>query len=77
MGSIIEWYDLSLYGLMIIEFSNTFFPVSVHSRSLDIIYASFAISFMLRPIGGLIFGYIGDIKGYVYSINLSFFLLHW
>ena len=60
---------------MIIEFSNTFFPVSVHSRSLDIIYASFAISFMLRPIGGLIFGYIGDIKGYVYSINLSFFFV--
>lgn len=74
-GSILEWYDLSLYGILIKQLSSTFYPLLTNESSTHIVYLFFAISLIFRPIGGLIFGYIGDTRGYAYSINLSIFLV--
>ncbi len=61
VGSIIEWYDYFLYGTMsAIVFGNLFFPSSDPLTSQLLSLASFALAFLIRPIGGIVFAHIGD-----------------
>jgi hypothetical protein len=61
IGSTIEWYDFILYGTMAaIVFGPLFFPARDPSVALMLSFASFALAFAMRPIGGIIFSHIGD-----------------
>lgn len=61
IGSTVEWYDYFLYGTMAgIIFGPLFFPSEDPSVSLMLSLASFALAFLVRPIGGIIFSHIGD-----------------
>ena len=60
LGNIIEWYDFALYGFFSKTLSRIFFPNINAHRALMITLLVFAVSMMARPIGGLLFGYIGD-----------------
>ena len=61
IGSAVEWYDYFLYGTMAgIIFGPLFFPSSDPAVSLALSFASFALAFLVRPIGGIIFSHIGD-----------------
>ncbi|HQS83884.1 MAG: hypothetical protein B7Y25_03070 [Alphaproteobacteria bacterium 16-39-46] len=68
-GNFFELYDFSLYGLFSILFSNLFFKDCEHN--LTISFFVFFCGFLARPIGSIIFGYIGDIYGRKKSILLS------
>ncbi|MFN8770332.1 MAG: MFS transporter [Neisseriaceae bacterium] len=70
-GNILEWYDFSLYGLFVVQISNTFFPNHNQFISILLTLLTFAIGFIARPIGGIIFGHIGDKYGKHYSVNLA------
>src|SRR4051794_5773700 len=64
IGSAVEWYDYFLYGTMAgIIFGPLFFPSSNPGVSLMLSFASFALAFVVRPIGGIIFSHIGDRVG--------------
>jgi metabolite-proton symporter len=64
IGSAVEWYDYFLYGTMAgIIFGPLFFPSSDPAVSLALSFASFALAFLVRPIGGIIFSHIGDRVG--------------
>ncbi|MCZ0964437.1 MFS transporter [Paracoccus benzoatiresistens] len=61
VGSTIEWYDFFLYGVVAgIVFNELYFPSDNATVSILLAYATFAVGFVARPLGGLIFGHYGD-----------------
>ncbi|MBO0997255.1 MHS family MFS transporter [Bacillus sp. SD075] len=61
IGSTIEWYDFFLYGVVAgIVFNKLYFPADDPIVSTLLAYATFAVGFIARPVGGLIFGHFGD-----------------
>ena len=64
VGATIEWYDFFLYGVVAgIVFSKLYFPGSDPVVSTLLAYTTFAVGFVTRPLGGLIFGHFGDKLG--------------
>ena len=64
IGATIEWYDFFLYGVMAgIVLNKLFFPADDPTTSLLLTYATFAVGFLTRPIGGIVFGHFGDRVG--------------
>ncbi|MEU9454867.1 MFS transporter [Streptomyces sp. NPDC048277] len=60
-GQALEWYDFSLYGLAAaLVFPHVFFPGASDFAGLLASFATFAVGFMARPVGGLVFGRLGD-----------------
>ena len=64
IGATIEWYDFFLYGVMAgIVLNKLYFPADDPTTSLMLTYATFALGFLTRPIGGIVFGHFGDKVG--------------
>ncbi|MDV6247092.1 MFS transporter [Rhodococcus opacus] len=64
VGTTVEWYDFFLYGIAAgLVFDKLFFPGSDPVVGTLLAFATFAIGFMARPFGGLVFGHIGDRVG--------------
>jgi MFS family permease len=63
-GSSIEWYDFFIYGTAAaLVFPGLFFPGFGDTAGTILSYSTFAVGFVARPIGGLIFGHFGDKVG--------------
>ncbi len=61
IGATIEWYDFFLYGVVAgIVLNKLYFPVDDPLVSTLLAYATFAVGFLARPVGGIIFGHFGD-----------------
>lgn len=61
VGATIEWYDFFLYGVVAgIVFNKLYFPSHDPVVSTLLAYATFAVGFVTRPLGGVIFGHFGD-----------------
>jgi MFS transporter, MHS family, shikimate and dehydroshikimate transport protein len=61
IGATIEWYDFFLYGVVAgIVLNKLYFPVNDPLVSTLLAYATFALGFVARPLGGIIFGHFGD-----------------
>ena len=61
IGATIEWYDFFLYGVVAgIVFSKLYFPGGDPVISTLLAYTTFAVGFVTRPLGGVIFGHFGD-----------------
>jgi MHS family shikimate/dehydroshikimate transporter-like MFS transporter len=61
VGATIEWYDFFLYGVVAgIVFNKLYFPGSDPVVSTLLAYTTFAVGFVTRPLGGIIFGHFGD-----------------
>lgn len=64
VGSVVEWYDYFLYGTMsAIVFGPLFFPSDDPVVSQLLSLTSFALAFLIRPIGGVVFSHMGDKVG--------------
>ena len=64
IGATIEWYDFFLYGVVAgIVFSKLYFPSDDPLISTLLAYTTFAVGFVTRPLGGVIFGHFGDRVG--------------
>lgn len=64
VGTLIEYYDYYLYGLAAATvFPKIFFPGQDVTMAQLASFASFAVGFLLRPLGGIVFGHIGDRVG--------------
>lgn len=61
-GTILEWYDFSLFGLMASVLAKNFFP-EVSKAALSWVFILFAIGFVARPLGAIFYGHIGDCYG--------------
>src|SRR5882762_6287643 len=62
-GNILEWYDFSIYGFFAYAIGNNFFPSHSAATSLIDAFGVFAAGFLMRPLGALVFGHIGDHYG--------------
>jgi MHS family proline/betaine transporter-like MFS transporter len=60
IGNVLEWYDFGLYGYLASIIGEHFFPSANPIASLIGAYGGFAIGFAVRPIGGAVFGHLGD-----------------
>jgi MFS transporter, MHS family, proline/betaine transporter len=63
VGNLLEWYDFGLYGLFAPILAHLFFPAHDRIASLLGAYVGFAIGFAVRPLGGIVFGHLGDRVG--------------
>lgn len=76
VGSTIEFYDFFLYGTVAaLVFNKLFFPSHDPYVSLLLAYASFGVTFFIRPLGGLIFSHMGDKFGRKYTLVVSLLLM--
>jgi MHS family proline/betaine transporter-like MFS transporter len=60
IGTLIEYYDFALYGYVSTIIAPLFFPGKDPVASLLSVLAVFALSYVVRPIGGIFFGWVGD-----------------
>lgn len=67
-GVILEYYDFLVYGFISSVFAKIFFPSNSFLISLLLTFAVFAIGFAARPIGGIVFGHLGDRIGRRYTL---------
>ncbi len=59
-GNILEWYDFALFGFFAQQIGAHFFPADDPTASLLAAFGTFAAGFLMRPIGGALFGWVGD-----------------
>ncbi len=71
LGNTLEWYDFAVYGFLATTFAHNFFPTSDAFVGLISTFGIFAASFLMRPLGGIIFGHVGDRYGRRRALLLS------
>ncbi|WP_031087350.1 MFS transporter [Streptomyces sp. NRRL WC-3549] len=60
VGSVVEWFDVAVYGYLAGVLGKVFFPASDPTTQLLSSFAVFAAAFLVRPLGGIFFGTLGD-----------------
>ncbi len=75
VGTLIEWYDFYLFGMLATIISKQFFPSDAGTSALLSTLAIFAAGFIVRPFGALVFGRLGDIIGRKYTFLLTLVLM--
>ncbi len=63
IGNAVEWYDFAIYGFLATSIAANFFPSGNDTAALLKTFAIFAAAFVMRPLGGLVFGPLGDRVG--------------
>ncbi|WP_414591713.1 MFS transporter [Ancylobacter sp. G4_0304] len=71
LGNALEWYDFAAYGFLAAIFAQNFFPESDAFVGLIAAFGVFAASFLMRPVGGIVFGHIGDRYGRRQALFIS------
>jgi len=71
VGNVMEWYDFAVYGYFASVIGHQFFPADDPATSLIAAFGAFAAGFLVRPLGGLLFGRIGDLVGRQRGVTLS------
>lgn len=74
IGNIIEWYDFSLYLYLAPVIAQVFFPQENKVISLILTFLVFAMGFILRPVGSILFGHLGDSIGRAKTLKLTILL---
>lgn len=75
IGNALEWYDFALYGYFATTIGQLFFPKFSIFYSLMATFGVFAAGFIMRPLGGVIFGHIGDKIGRKSALLWSIYLM--
>jgi MHS family proline/betaine transporter-like MFS transporter len=71
IGNLLEWYDFAIYGYFAPLIGRTFFPHEDSLAQLLSAYGIFAIGFVVRPLGGIVVGHIGDRFGRGAALTVS------
>lgn len=76
LGTTVEWYDFFLYATAAgLVFNRVFFPSESSVVGTLLAFATFAVGFVMRPVGGLVFGHIGDRIGRKRSLALTMLIM--
>ncbi len=75
VGTMIEWYDFYIFGMLSTTISSQFFPRENPTAALLSTLAIFAAGFIVRPFGALFFGRLGDLVGRKYTFLLTLILM--
>ena len=74
-GNLIEWYSFTVYGFMAVILGAHFFPSNTPGLSLMTTFAVFGIGFVVRPIGGVVIGRLGDTLGRRFTLIFGMALM--
>lgn len=74
-GNLVEWYDFYAYAFTALYFAPAFFPKGDRTTQLLQTAAVFAIGFLMRPIGGYVFGFVADKFGRKTSMMISVLMM--
>ena len=75
VGNLFEWFDFTIYGLFATRIAHQFFPPGNEQAAMLAVAATFGVAFVMRPIGAVVFGLIGDGWGRKTSLAWSFSLM--
>lgn len=75
IGNFIEFYDFTLYGFFSVTLAALFFPQFDAVASLLATFALFGVAFVIRPIGAMVFGHIGDRLGRKRALLIAVLLM--
>ncbi len=74
-GTIFEWYDFFIYGTLAALIGRAFFPADNETLQLLLVWAGFAVGFGFRPLGAILFGFLGDKLGRKYTFLVTVTLM--
>jgi MFS family permease len=74
-GTLIEWYDFYIFGSLAFIISEKFFPPSNPGLAYIATLATFAVGFIVRPFGAIVFGRLGDITGRKHTFLLTLLIM--
>ncbi len=74
-GTIFEWYDFFIYGTLASLIGAAFFPSGNETLQLLLVWAGFAVGFGFRPLGAILFGFLGDRLGRKYTFLVTVTLM--
>ncbi len=75
IGNALEWLDFSAYALFAVFIAREFFPAESELASLLAVFGTFAVGFVMRPIGALVLGSYGDRAGRRAALSLTILLM--
>ncbi|MDB5698930.1 MAG: transporter, partial [Alphaproteobacteria bacterium] len=75
LGTVFEWYDFFVYGTLASLLAGKFFPTDNPAVSFLIFLASFGVGFGMRPLGAILFGFLGDRLGRKYTFLVTITLM--
>ncbi|HEY0623044.1 MFS transporter [Sphingomonas sp.] len=75
LGTVFEWYDFYLYGLLATVISAKFFSGVNETTAFILALGAFAAGFAVRPFGALVFGRLGDVVGRKYTFLVTMGLM--
>lgn len=75
VGNAVEWFDYGIYGYLAPVFAVVFFPESDQTAALLSTYAVLAVSFLVRPLGGVVMGRYGDRRGRKFVLSFTILLM--
>ena len=75
VGTMIEWYDFYIFGSLATIISPLFYPSGNDSLALIAYLSTFAVGFVVRPFGALVFGRIGDLVGRKHAFLVTLILM--
>lgn len=71
IGNAFEWFDFSIYGFFAMMIARLFFPAGNDRASLVLTFASFGVTFIIRPFGAIVLGYVADRYGRKKALTLT------
>lgn len=75
LGTVFEWYDFFVYGTLAAVIAKLFFPSDSPTAGFLLALATFGAGFGVRPIGAVVFGYLGDRLGRKYTFLVTITLM--
>ncbi|MCK5708896.1 MAG: MFS transporter, partial [Deltaproteobacteria bacterium] len=75
IGNVLEWYDFAVFGYFAPIIASQFFPEDDPVAGLINAFGVFAAGYLMRPLGGVVFGYIGDKLGRKRALGMSVMLM--
>ncbi|OHV09352.1 MFS transporter [Kushneria phosphatilytica] len=72
-GNVLEWYDFAVYGFLATTIGHHFFPSDSEAAALMATFAVFGVGFVVRPLGGIVIGWVADRRGRKQALLLTLF----
>ena len=75
LGNALEWYDFAVYGYLASALGAAFFPAEVPALQTMASFGVFAVGYLMRPVGSLVLGPLGDLLGRRLMLSLSIVIM--
>ena len=75
LGNALEWYDFAVYGYVASALGQAFFPAEVPALQTMASFGVFAVGYLMRPVGSLVLGPLGDLLGRRLMLSLSIVIM--